>query len=100
MTVTALHNQSLFDIAIQHTGNVENAFKIAVANELSMTDDLVSGMQILIPDTVIVNAELRDYFTAKKIKPATAMSDDDRTLCNNAQKGIGYMQIGRTFKVS
>ena len=40
MKVIVLNNQSLIDVAIQHTGTIENAFKIAVANCLSLTDEL------------------------------------------------------------
>ena len=50
--ITILHNQSLLDIAIQHTGAVENTFAIAVANGLSLTDDLPAGAEIKIPEGV------------------------------------------------
>ena len=53
--ITVLNNQSLFDISIRYTGTIENAFKIAVANGLSLTDELQPGAQLLIPADAEMN---------------------------------------------
>lgn len=99
MQVIALHNQNLLDISIQHTGSVDNCFIIAVANGLCISDDLTPGQEIVIPDDVVINNEILNYYTAKEIQPATAypLSAGEETEENG---GIGYMQIGSTFKVS
>lgn len=39
MITTVTSRQSLFDIALQHCGNMEAAFDIAQANGISLTDD-------------------------------------------------------------
>ncbi len=99
MEITILHNQSLFDVAIQHTGNVMNAFVIAAANGLSVTALLASGAVINIPDGVEMNNDLYGFYTAKQIQPATAWTGETD---NGEQEleGIGYWIINKNFKVS
>ena len=48
MTITVLHNQSLLDLALQHTGTIESIFELAVLNEKSITDDMLAGASLLI----------------------------------------------------
>lgn len=98
--ITVLNNQSLFDISIRYTGTIENAFKIAVANGLSLTDELEPGAQLIIPSDVEMNNDVVSYFSAKGIQPATGLTEYDLNIANTVQRGIGYMQIGKTFKVS
>ena len=96
--VIVLHNQSLFDISIRYTGTIENAFKIAVANGLSLTDELEPGAQLIIPE-VEMNNDVVNYFAGKGIQPATGLTENDLLIAQTVQRGIGYMQIGKTFKV-
>ena len=98
--ITVLNNQSLLDIAVQYTGTIENAFKIAVANGLSLTDDLEPGAQLIIPADAEMNNDVVSYFSAKGIQPATGLTENDLLIAQTVQRGIGYMQIGKTFKVS
>ena len=98
--ITVLHNQSLLDIAVQYTGTIENAFKIAVANGLSLTDELQPGAQLIIPADAEMNNDVVNYFSAKGIQPATGLTENDLLIEQTVQRGIGYMQIGKTFKVS
>lgn len=99
MTVTVLVLQSWFDLAIQHTGSVTNAYKIAFANgERSITDNPVSGEKIVIPDTVVIFKKEIEYLKGKTAIPATGL-----TLAELEQfkppVGIGTMIIGSTFIV-
>ena len=93
-----LHNQSLLDIAIQHTGNVLNAFLIAQANGLAVSDELSTGQILIIPETVENNNDILNYYSSRAIQPATALTEIVTEIVR--QRGIGYMQIGKTFKVS
>ena len=97
MEVIILHNQSLLDIAIQHTGAVENTFAMAVANGLSLTDDLPAGTEIQLPDNVNKDSDVLNYYSAKSLQPATAviMLPEKERL-----EGIGYWVIQTDFKVS
>jgi len=97
MKVKVLPLQSLLDIAIQHTGAVESVFVIAVANGLSLTDDLPTGTEIKLPDSVNKDSDVLNYYTAKRLQPATAV-----IMLPEAERleGIGYWVIQTDFKVS
>lgn len=93
MTAIVLHNQSLLDIAIQHTGSVSNVFLIAQANGLAVSDELVAGSELTIPD-VENNNDILNYYSSRAIQPATAITTiiDDNT--EPSLEGIGYWIIG------
>lgn len=95
MNINVLHSQSLLDLAIQHTGSVENAFDLALANGLSLTDDLEAGESIqLIAYGIQQNKDILNYYTAKNIQPATAI-----TAAVEQPQGISYWAIGIDFIV-
>ena len=97
MTTIILHNQSLLDFAVQHTGAVENTFALAVVNGLSLTDDLPAGTEIKLPDSVNKDSDVLNYYTAKRLQPATAV-----VMLPEAERleGIGYWVIQTDLKVS
>ena len=97
MKVNVLPLQSLLDITIQHTGAVENTFAVAIANGLSLTDDLPAGTEIKLPDSVNKDSDVLNYYSAKKLQPATAviLPPEEERL-----EGIGYWVIQTDFKVS
>ena len=97
MTTIILHNQSFLDLAIQHTGSVENAFILALQNGKSLTDDLVAGEQLYLKNTKN-NKDILSYYQSKKLQPATGVS---HTGGSSLQlQGIGYWVISNDFKVS
>lgn len=99
MKTIILHNQSLLDIAIQHTGTAENAFDLALANNRSITDDLEAGESIgLTAYGIQQNKDILSYYQAKKLQPATAISGDYST--DNSLQGIDYWAIQMDFVVS
>ena len=67
-----LSGQTLFDIAIQSCGGTEAAFELAVLNGLNLTDDLVPGQELVLPE--VVNADIALYFKNKNIQPATLLT--------------------------
>ena len=97
MKVKVLPLQSLLDIAIQHKGAVENTFALAVVNGLSLTDDLPAGTEIKLPDSANKDSDVLNYYTAKRLQPATAV-----IMLPEAERleGIGYWVIQTDFKVS
>ena len=97
MNIVVLHHQSLLDLAVQHTGSVENAFILALQNGKSLTDDLVAGEQLDLENTKN-NKDILSYHQSKKLQPATGVS---RTGDSSFQlRGIGYWVISNDFKVS
>lgn len=65
--------QNWYDIAIQYTGNVNNARHIAIANNASLTDTINAGSIVIIPYNLILNNKVLNYYTSHDIKPATAI---------------------------
>ena len=97
MTTIILHNQSFLDLAIQHTGSVENAFILALQNGKSLTDDLVAGEQLYLENTKN-NKDILSYYQSKKLQPATGVS---HTGGSSLQlQGIGYWVLGYEFKIN
>ncbi|MCW3168902.1 hypothetical protein OMO38_10250 [Chryseobacterium sp. 09-1422] len=95
MEIIVLNRQSLQDLAVQHTGSVFNAFSIALANDLSVSESVAPGTVLKLPD-VSKNTDILNYYGAKKIKPATELQDLRPV---EETRGIGWMKVGNTFKV-
>ena len=96
MTITVLHNQSLLDLALQHTGTIESIFELAVLNEKSVTDDMVAGASLLIGE--ISNKDILNYYTAKSIQPDTAFTKADKQVLERLE-GISIWAINLDFVV-
>lgn len=99
MKVIVLHNQSFLDLAIQHTGTAENAFALALANGLSITDDLAVGNWLMADSQELnANKEILNYYQSKSIQPATAISGKQEG--ESQLEGIGYWAINLDFIIS
>ncbi len=99
MKAIILHHQSLLDLAVQHTGTAENAFDLALANGLSLTDDLEAGDWLIANSQELkANKDILSYYTAKKLQPATAISGD--YSAENTMQGIDYWAIQMDFIIS
>jgi hypothetical protein len=75
MTVTALNNQSLLDIAIQTTGKAESFLQIAMENNLVPTEPIAPGTILTIADTVEKDENILRYYKANNIVPATELTE-------------------------
>jgi hypothetical protein len=73
MKITVKDRQTVFDIAIQYCGDVEAAFDIMQLNDISATEDLPTGKELILPD--VANKRVADYYKNNALSPATA----DRT---------------------
>jgi len=69
-----LSRQSVFDLAIQQCGCIEAAFDIAQLNNISITDDLLPGQELLMPTAV--DTKTATYYAINGITPATAIIGD------------------------
>ncbi len=90
--------QSWFDISVIYTGTAVNAFHIALANNMSVTEKIDLGTPIKIPGNLVVNKKEIQYYQAKKILPATGITAQNAELIETGI-GIGKMKIGSTFIV-
>ena len=73
MQIKVLSRQTIYDISIQYTGTADNAFSIAFANQISISDKLTTGQFLNIPDTLVKDDKVLQYFKARLIVPATAI---------------------------
>lgn len=87
--------QSFLDKVLECTGDVENAFAMALLNGISITDDIVVGQEI--KPSAITNKYVAEYF-AEQFKPATNLTELQIESIDPG--GIGFMAIGTTFIVS
>ena len=99
MTITALHNQSLLDLALQHTGTIESVFELAEANALNITDDVQAGAPLYLGEGLGVRNEILSYYTAKNLQPATAFTKEDEQVFERLE-GISIWAINLDFVVS
>lgn len=79
--------QTIFDVAILCTGNIENVFDIIIFNDLDFNADLIVGQEILIPDDIVINYDVVNYFKKSKIEVSTEfngiVSSSDITINNS-----------------
>ena len=99
MIITALHNQSLLDLALQHTGTIESVFEFAEANSLNITDDVQAGTPLYLREGLGVRNEILSYYTAKNLQPATAFTKEDEQVFERLE-GISIWAINLDFVVS
>nr|DAD78826.1 MAG TPA: hypothetical protein [Myoviridae sp. ct1Js5] len=99
MIITALHNQSLLDLALQHTGTIESVFELAEANALNITDDVQAGAPLYLGEGLGVRNEILSYYTAKNLQPATAFSKEDEQVFERLE-GISIWAINLDFIVT
>jgi len=97
--ITVLHNQSLLDLALQHTGTIESVFELAGANALNITDDVVAGKTLVLPAEAFTNKDILGYYTAKNLQPATAFSKEDEQVFEILE-GISIWLINLDFVVT
>jgi hypothetical protein len=99
MIITALHNQSLLDLALQHTGTIESVFEFAEANTLNITDDVVAGKTLVLLAETFTNKDILGYYTAKNLQPATAFTKEDEQVAKRLE-GISIWAINLDFVVT
>ncbi|WP_297888416.1 hypothetical protein [uncultured Capnocytophaga sp.] len=99
MTITVLHNQSLLDLALQHTGTIESVFEFAKANTINITDDVQAGKTLVLPAEAFTNKDILGYYTAKNLQPATAFSKEDEQVFERLE-GISIWAINLDFVIT
>lgn len=66
MEVIVQHKQTLLDIAMQTTGTAESVFELADRNGISITDALIVGEPIVIPNRLQhQNEKVKEIFKRK-----------------------------------
>lgn len=93
MQSTVLHNQNLFDIAIQENGNVQTIFELSLLNGFSITDPISPASKIEVVKSDLIVQEIVDYLDNKELVVATGNTDN----LENKPVGIGAMIVGYDF---
>jgi hypothetical protein len=93
------HNQSLFDIAIQVYGTVAAAYDLALLNNISLTDDLEAGQQLLLTDKDYGLKENVQFYKQSNHRPATAWNPAT-SVYQPRPEGISYWAVNVDFVVS
>lgn len=100
MTITILYNQTLLDISIYLFGTAVGAYSLAVANDISLTDDLEVGQILNVPkDSDFGYRLVAEYFQTKKINPATGVVTIEKEIVTT-HTGIDYWGIEVNFEVN
>ena len=95
-SVKILDGQTLVDIAIQELGDGERVMELATLNEMNITDDLVSGEYVDVPEYDKSKRSMVNLFKDDANKPASGMYPTPGVL---PQQGIGYWIIETDFVV-
>lgn len=75
MKIKVADNQTLLDVSMQHLGSAEYAMRIALENDISISDDLVPGTELELPAVELSGAQQKvvKFFRSNPLKiPATA----------------------------
>ncbi|MCC2590367.1 hypothetical protein [Chryseobacterium sp. MFBS3-17] len=84
-----MQGQNILDVILQQSGDFATVVRDAAANDLSLTADLEIGTEV----QATPGNPLR-----YRNRPATALLQAVKAA--PVLKGIGYMEIGTTFRVS
>ncbi len=96
-TTKAKPGQTVLDIALQTCGDASAAAQIAVLNGLTLTDALVAGTEIQVPEWPA--NPVRAFFHANGISSAT-LATSSPWLQESKRRGIGSWAIGVDFIIS
>ncbi len=97
--IVVLSHQNLLDIAVQNFGNAKAAFDLALKNGLSLSEDLIPGQVLQLPESLYKDTDVAGYYRDKKLQPATALSQAFYAATKK-KEGISYWAIHIDFKIS
>lgn len=89
--------QTLIDIAMQYCGDALRVFDVAELNGLQITDDLVPGEFLKVPDAEIDKEKITIEFSNYGLQPASRPDTFDEA--GDEPEGIDYWAIDDDFIV-
>ena len=89
-SIVVKYNQSLLDLSIQAFGTVEAVIESAFMNDLSVTDELIEGEELELPEFKKVQTEIMNFYTKNKLKPVTALTNEDFVLIETDNCNLCY----------
>ncbi len=97
-TAKTTHSQSLLDFAIQHCGTAEAAYDVARLNDMSLTQDVDAGIELILPE--ISDKEVVAHYELNKLNPATGITQDEFEMMTYGGSGIEFWRIEYEFMVN
>ncbi|MCC8146457.1 MAG: hypothetical protein LIO93_08490 [Bacteroidales bacterium] len=94
MNIEVLNRQTFFDLAIQETGEIENAFLIA--GEKSVTEIPLPGSLVEVPEQTDDDPKVKTYFSTRELKPACGFDPE----AISTQQGISFWYVNFDFIVT
>lgn len=85
-------NQTLFDIALQEYGTAEAAFELSRTNNISISDIIPAGTEIMLPENATNNKQILSFYKSNNIQPATGTNQNFNKFIWSA-KGIPITSI-------
>lgn len=98
--VTVSYGQTWFDIAMQELGEIERVVELAQLNGRSITDELVSGEVLIVPDFDSEKRDIVQLFTTSSNKPASGDSSIAVDPDTGSNEGIEFWALENDFVVS
>lgn len=96
-SIKVSEGQTLLDIAVEYCGDFNAVYAIADLNLKGITDDLVIGEVLIVPDADVTKADIVSMFMQPSLKPASA---EDAELSEVAAEGLEYWAIEEDFIIS
>lgn len=93
--VSTLSGQTLLDLTVQETGDIERLFEMAVENDQPITFLPDAGSSVVVGEAETEKRSTVQLFSTTH-KPASGVSDSDILP---AGEGIGFWFIGNDFIV-
>jgi hypothetical protein len=88
-------HQTLIDFAIEHCGDANKAIEIANLNNISITDEVAAGTNLIIPEVKDSTAtSIINHFQKNNIVPASSI---DVAVGEEEEEGIDYWAIEEDF---
>lgn len=89
-SIRVRERQEVIDIAMEHVGAVESVIDLCIQNDLSVTEQLISGQQLKNPG--LKNKWVSQFFNSERIIPVSS--------AGIVVQGIGSWAVSIDFIVS
>lgn len=98
MEKNVLNRQSLLDVSVQRLGSVESVFNLCERNDKSITDDLVAGESLEMPEAG--DKRTADLYESNGYQPATGITTEEMNTITGDGEGIEFWFVEYDFFAS
>ena len=80
MIVVVQEKQSIFDIALQEFGRLDDLVQICIDNNISISTALTTKQELIINNEGIGNEKVKDFYSLNNIKPNNNFVDVQKSV--------------------